>query len=149
MKKVFFIIRGASGSGKSTFANYIKRVCEEEKKTVKSFEADDYFMKDGEYKFNPSKLPTAHKQCFDNVKKALEDEETNVVIVSNTFIKEWEIKPYIDLAKKKKNVEFKIFRMDKQYENAHGVPMSKVEKQRLSMDDIEHEYFITSDRYAE
>lgn len=149
MKKVFFLIRGASGSGKSTFANYIKRVCEEEKKKVKCFEADDYFVKDGEYKFNPSKLPAAHKQCFDNAKKALEDKETDVVIVSNTFVKEWEIKPYIDLAKKKKNVEYKIFRMDKQHENAHGVPMSKVEKQKRSMDDIEHEYFITSDRYAE
>ncbi len=54
MEKVLYIVRGIPGSGKSTFAKQLVGadflVCE----------ADKYFMVDGEYKFDATKLKQAH-----------------------------------------------------------------------------------------
>lgn len=52
--KIYFL-RGVSGSGKSTEA---MRLANNNKDVICS--ADDYFMKDGEYIFNPSLLAAAH-----------------------------------------------------------------------------------------
>lgn len=146
MKKTLILIRGASGSGKSTMAKniidslntppYLSEL------NVKHFEADQYFTKNGTYAFDPKQLPEAHRECFESTKNALNDNETNIVIVTNTFVKKWEIKPYIDLANSMDNVDLKIWRMETQYENTHGVPQEKVEKQRNNMEDIEGEVIL-------
>lgn len=86
-----YIIRGLPGTGKSTLG---KTLAGEQ-----SFAADDYFMVDGEYKFDPSKLGEAHNQCARNVKNALLDGEA-AVAVCNTFSCRWEYAPYIAMAKK-------------------------------------------------
>lgn len=142
MQKVLFLIRGSSGSGKTTYANQLLQAFTDIGMKVKHFEADQYFMKDGNYHFNPSKLTEVHKKCFDNTRSALDDEETNVVIVSNTFIKKWEIEPYLKLVEERKNVAVKILRMLAQFQNQHGVPLEKIEKQRKNMEDIENEEYV-------
>jgi len=52
--KQLILLRGLPGSGKSTFANLLGGI---------HVEADQYFIQDGEYKFDASKLKQAHNWC--------------------------------------------------------------------------------------
>ena len=91
--KELFLLRGLPGSGKSTLA-----------KSLGGFhvEADMFFMKDGEYRFDGSKLKDAHEWCQNEVNLAMILNHTtganNKIVVSNTFTQEWEMKAYTDLA---------------------------------------------------
>ena len=93
MKKSLILIRGLPSSGKSTLA------WQELLNVPQSFEADDYFYVDEEYKFDPTKLADAHKDCQERVMKAMKTGDENI-IVSNTFTQRWEMQPYINLAEK-------------------------------------------------
>lgn len=73
------LVRGLPGSGKSTHA----RVIANEIFRCARIEADMYFVKDGEYLFDASKLGEAHKWCLDNTRELLSDGVS--VVVSNTF----------------------------------------------------------------
>jgi predicted kinase len=86
-----YLIRGLPGSGKSSFA---------EKLSVEITSADDFFMKDGQYKFDPSKLTEAHQACQARTEFIMK--AGNDVAVTNTFTQRWEMEPYILLAKKYK-----------------------------------------------
>lgn len=83
-------MRGISGSGKSTLA----------KKLVGNgvvLSTDDYFMKDGIYDFEPKKLGIFHKKNQEKTKEYME-KQISPIIIDNTNSKEWEMKPYVDLA---------------------------------------------------
>ena len=142
MFKRLILIRGCSGSGKTTYANELIETIQNSNEKVKHFEADQYFIKDGEYCFNPKKLPEAHKFCMENTIKALNDDETDVVIVSNTFCRKWEIEPYIKLAEENENITLAIYRLISQFVNVHGVSIEKIEKQKNSMEDINGEIIM-------
>lgn len=102
--KNVFIISGLPGSGKSTLAkNYTY-----DSKTI-ILSADDYFMSEGIYKFDPSKIGDAHKDCFNRFLNVLQEDTLlrktekiwnscnyiyDAVIVDNTNIEAWEISPY-------------------------------------------------------
>lgn len=131
MNKVLTLIRGVPGSGKSTLAAKLKADAEKKGIVCKVFEADDFFMRNGVYEFNPSKLPDAHKACLENTKAALTDSETGLVIVSNTFIRRWEIEPYLVLSPTPE-----IFRMTSSYGSVHGVPVEKIRTMSDNMEDI-------------
>ena len=62
MKKILYLLRGVPGSGKSTVAQNIGGT---------HFETDKYFMVDGEYKFDPTKLKQYHQMCQDEVNLAM------------------------------------------------------------------------------
>ena len=86
------LIRGVSGSGKSSFARRIL------KENSFHYEADMYFYNDeGQYIFDPSQLHAAHQWCQDSVKVIMATVREDIV-VSNTFTTEKELKPYLDLA---------------------------------------------------
>ena len=87
------LIRGLPGSGKSTLAARLRASFGEN--TV-HFEADQYFMRDGVYQFDATKLGKAHGYCQYETRKALE--LGKVVIVSNTFTLRSELEPYFDMA---------------------------------------------------
>lgn len=88
MKKVK-ILRGISGSGKSTYAK------KHENAVVVS--ADHFFMKEGSYQFDYNLLGKAHSKCLilflQNLSKG---EELILVDNTNTTLKE--IAPYAELA---------------------------------------------------
>ncbi len=84
--KTLYIVRGVPGSGKSTFAKTLGGT---------HFETDNYFMIDGEYKFDFTKIKEAHNWCQSEVSNAmLLNYTTGInekIVVSNTFTQEWEL----------------------------------------------------------
>ena len=112
--KTLIIIRGVSGCGKSTIANYIKEITNPNIETL-HYEADMFFYdNDGYYRFDASQLPSAHNWCKNSVMVAM-DTNIDQIIVSNTFTTEWELKPYLDLAEE---YGYNVFSMI--VENRHG-----------------------------
>lgn len=123
------LVRGVPGSGKTT---YVKKNL----KGYKHFEADQYFEKSGEYKFNVSELKNAHEECLNNTRKELE--KGNKVVVSNTFVRRWELDKYLSLARDL-NKTVKVIRMTKQFKNEHGVPEDKVKEMKGNFQDYDGE----------
>jgi len=127
MEKVLYIVRGIPGSGKSTFAKTL---------TSNVFEADHYFYdNDGNYNFIPSEIKQAHKECQEFVRYAMESSFEKIA-VSNTFTQEWEMQPYIDMAKE---YDYKVFSVIVENihggKNIHNVPDDKIKqmKERFSI----------------
>jgi predicted kinase len=93
------LLRGVSGSGKSTKASRIVAdfLISKPARTTKICSADLFFMKDGQYTFDPKKLGMAHSWCKSEVKKAM-DEGTDLIILDNTSTQKWEMEAYYKLA---------------------------------------------------
>lgn len=110
--KTLFILRGLPGSGKSTLADSLG---------IDYVEADMFFMQDGEYKFDGSKIKLAHEWCQDRVRKIMELGMS--VAVANTFTQEWEMEPYLEMAEEfGYRVNSLIVENRHGNESIHGVP---------------------------
>ena len=129
MNKQVYIIRGISGSGKSTLARKIANLHSLENKVAKIFETDNYFMENGEYKFDASKLKENHAKCFNDFLDALNDRHVDVVIVANTFTRKWEYVNYADAAKDS-GYEVTMLIANGNYQNVHNVPDDVVQKMK-------------------
>ena len=107
--KNLVLVRGTSGSGKSTFAEeFIYPVS-------LLISTDDFFMINGEYQFNPELLA----------------EIVTNIIVHNTFTQAWEMKPYEDLADKYGyNFYTIIIENRHKSESTHDVPDNVLSNQR-------------------
>lgn len=118
MNKILFIVRGLPGSGKSTFASTISNVY---------FEADQFFMQNGVYNFDPLKLKDAHAWCLSQTESMMERSESRIA-VSNTFTQEWEMSAYYDIAKKHGYQVFSVI-VENRHDgkNTHGVPSEKIQ----------------------
>lgn len=95
MNKVLFLLRGVPGSGKSTLAKHLvgeKDYCHKE--------ADMYFVDEkGNYNYDPFETRNAHEWCQEEVEFLMKYQHP-VIVVSNTFTQEWEMAPYVEMAKK-------------------------------------------------
>lgn len=121
MEKTLYIVRGIPGSGKSTFAKSLGGV---------HLESDMYFMKDGNYNFDPEKLKEAHNWCRHSVMDAMKQGVPKVV-VSNTFTQKWEMEPYFILAEELGYRVFSIIVENRHGgRNLHDVPESVLAKMR-------------------
>jgi predicted kinase len=121
------ILRGISGSGKSTKASNMSG-------TVVS--ADHYFIqKNGEYVFNGKELGIAHEDCKQKAREAISRREN--VIVDNTNTMLWEMIDYISMAKEAE-MELEIVDIfdggcsDEELaeRNKHGVPLESIKDMR-------------------
>jgi len=121
--KTLYIVRGIPGAGKSTFAKSVGGV---------HIEADQFFMMNGKYNFDITKIKLAHKYCQNQTEAWMKTDGTQVnndkIVVSNTFTQEWEMEPYFKLAEKYGYRTFSLI-----VENRHGgvnehdVPEDKLE----------------------
>ena len=109
-KGVLVLLRGLPGSGKSTLAAILS---EDGKYPV--FSIDDYFTdENGVYKFDYLENHKAYKACEQHVRDAMISAVTKI-FVHNTFTIDWEMEPYITLAK-----EFDYMLHVVTVENYHG-----------------------------
>jgi hypothetical protein len=115
------LIRGLPGSGKTSYAK-------KHFPNHSHYEADQWFMVNGEYKFDPKKLNYAHTQCQKKTMGALM--EGYNVVVTNTFTQSWEFDSYLgiidELVMKGKSIDLRVIEMQSQYGNTHGVPPEKL-----------------------
>lgn len=97
MRKLI-ILRGVSGSGKSTFAKTLVEAFTALGLKAIDCAADDFFYdREGNYNFDVTELQEAHSWCKERVEVAMEG-GVDVIILSNTSTAEWEFKPYMTLA---------------------------------------------------
>lgn len=113
-----YILRGVPGCGKSTVAQTLTL-----SETVgKICEADRFFMKDGVYKFDFTKLSAAHEWCRSECIGAMRS-KIPLIVVSNTNILPKEFAAYEKMAKEFGYNVFHII-IENYHGNmdSHGVP---------------------------
>ena len=124
--KELILLRGLPGSGKSTLAKSLDGI---------HIEADQFFMVDGEYRFDASKLKEVHNNCLARVKSYMyihsSKDSSERIIVSNTFTQEWEMKPYFELAEKNGYRVYSLI-VENRHDgvNQHAVPADKLEQMK-------------------
>jgi tRNA uridine 5-carbamoylmethylation protein Kti12 len=139
--KKIVILRGISGSGKSTYG---EKLVEEGTITL-TVSADNYFTDDeGNYKFDPSKLKEAHGSCIRAFIETLHqsplvDFPIEQIIVDNTNTQLWEMSPYVALAEAYR-VPYEIVHVVCPVEvalerNVHDVPADTIRQQAERFED--------------
>ena len=118
------LIMGLPGSGKTTLAKSLN---------LNFYEADQYFEKFNNNKFDHKLLKKAHQYCYESVKQELERGKSTVV--SNTMTSKEELKEYEDLAKTL-NVKFVSIILENRHNgnSAHNVPISSIEQMKKRFD---------------
>lgn len=111
------IMRGIPGSGKSTYTRRFPKA------TVCS--ADHFFERDGQYRYDVSKIGEAHRACLLKFLTALQFGHEHV-IVDNTHVKAYHVTPYAALAEamgyRVEIVEMSCDPRLAQKRNVHSVP---------------------------
>lgn len=122
-------LQGPSGGGKSTVA---KELAIKHNAAIHS--TDAFFINEaGDYRFDGKKLPVYHKMNQDRTWLALKEGKN--VIVDNTNLRNYEVRPYVEAALKFGH-DVQFIRVDGNYKNIHGVPDEKVKQMRANMEDL-------------
>lgn len=88
--KVLVLLRGPPGSGKSTLA----RALLERNSGGVILSTDDYFTVNGQYHFDPAVLGEAHSWNHNRAKLAFK-QGASPIIIDNTNMQGWEMRPYV------------------------------------------------------
>lgn len=127
--QTLYLIRGLPGSGKTGLAGEL---------TLFVYSADDFFVVDGIYKYEPQFIPDAHELCRERASRTLRLGSS--VSVANTFTQRWELEPYYAIPGDHRVVEVTVTARHRNGEplsdenlaerNVHGVPVEKIRNMR-------------------
>ncbi|XP_072433336.1 uncharacterized protein [Chiloscyllium punctatum] len=127
--KVLIFMRGPPGCGKST----LSRLLLAQSPNGVALSTDDYFCQNGVYCFDPNYLGEAHEWNQNRAKQSM-DEGRSPIIIDNTNIQAWEMKPYAQMAVERcyslsfREPEtwwkFNVVELEKR--NKHRVPREKI-----------------------
>ncbi|XP_068561552.1 NEDD4-binding protein 2 [Cebidichthys violaceus] len=139
--KVLVLLRGAPGSGKSTMA----RALLEHNPGGVRLSTDDYFIRHGVYQYDPAALGQAHEWNHKQAKEAFA-RAANPIIIDNTNMQGWEMKPYVAQALKhgykvlfrEPDTWWKNKPRELERRTTHSVPVEKI---RRMLDNYER--FVT------
>lgn len=128
--KTVFIMRGVSGSGKSTMARTLAG------STGIIHSTDEFFMVNGEYRFDGSKLSEYHKKNFECFVNSLR-QGVGVVVCDNVNALRWHYRHYISEAQRfGYQVAFVVMPHPRPEvaakRNVHGLPQYVIERQIAS-----------------
>ncbi|NXI32026.1 N4BP2 protein, partial [Sterrhoptilus dennistouni] len=129
--QVLVLLRGVPGSGKS----YLARNLLEDNPGGIILSTDDYFYKHGQYHYDPDCLGEAHDWNRKRAKEAFE-RRISPIIIDNTNIQAWEMKPYVTLAQEFKykvmfrepDTWWKFKPKELERRNIHGVSKEKIKR---------------------
>ncbi|NWG74066.1 MAG: AAA family ATPase [Rubrivivax sp.] len=107
------LVRGVPGSGKSTLASNLVAL------GYRHFEADHFFVVDGRYRYDASRIAQAHEWCREQTVSALRAGQR--VVVANTFTRLRELAPYVRLSG-----DVLVLWARGRWSNLHGVPADVV-----------------------
>ncbi|NXL83581.1 N42L1 protein, partial [Alectura lathami] len=106
---------------------------------------DDFFARNGVYVFEPDFLEDAHKWNQKRARKAMKNGKSPVII-DNTNIHAWEMKPYVMMARensyevifREPDTPWKFNVRELMRRNIHDVPRQKIEQMKE-----EYEHYVT------
>lgn len=119
------IVRGLPGSGKSTIAKAFVLI------GFVHYEADMYFVSNGQYKYDPAKIRNAHDWCKAKTAQALQSGQK--VVVSNTFTRLSEMDPYLSMTD-----DVDVIEAFGKWGNRHGVPQSRLDEMALRWESFDN-----------
>lgn len=123
-EKSLVLLRGLPGSGKSRLA---KLLSENGKYPV--YAIDDYFENEqGQYTFDHRKNHLAYEACEQRTRKALH-EGVEKIFIAHTFTLDWEMEPYLFLAKEN-GYSIYVITVENYHgnKNVHGIPEEQIMK---------------------
>ena len=137
MAKICYILRGLPGTGKSMLAKNLR----DSHIHARVFSTDRFFMVDGEYQFDPTKLGEYHAQNLHQATYFMEgcssvyDYSDALCIIDNTNTQHWEYEKYVEAAKEN-GFMVQIISIDWKQEdiplyaerNSHGVPEEAIQR---------------------
>ena len=144
-KGTVVLVRGLPGSGKSHLARALWSLTDAEMSVCS---ADDYFMENGVYNFDPTKLPEAHLACQSNTFARFSIDE--ISFTANTFTQRWEMQQYL-LFVETFGLDLLVLnlfdagRTDEELaqRNVHGVPAEAISRMR---ERFEHDWLNADPR---
>lgn len=92
-----------------------------------------FFEVDGEYKFDITKIKEAHEWCQQKVRDCLL--RGKYCIVSNTFVKLWEVQIYQDICYAL-GAGIHIMEALGNYGSVHNVPVETIERMRSTWEEL-------------
>lgn len=128
-------MRGAPGSGKSTLSRMLAESIFYNEGDYVICSTDSFFIKDGVYKFDPTKLGWAHTQNREKARAAMEN-GVELVIIDNTNTRRSDMAPYIQMAEQYgyNITEIVVGRLNQASidtyveRNTHSVPRESIER---------------------